>query len=126
MDTREPDPRLLAREEDGLEINLEPTFELLPPFPPDGRLDAAPLGRSVFVLHVAPMLGRVSLAGSFGFFSGGGLSFSGSELEEDEVEASSGEVLRFLCEWREKEKRRRRKQREQKKERGRRRRRRGK
>ena len=95
MDTREPDPRLLAREEDGLEINLEPTFELLPPFPPDGRLDAAPLGRSVFVL--APMLGRVSLAGSFGFFSGGGLSFSGSELEEDEVEASSGEVLRFLC-----------------------------
>ena len=105
VDTREPDPSLLVREDDGLEMNLETTFELLPPFPPDGWLDAVPLGRSVFVL--APTLGRVSLAGSFGFFSGGGLSFSGSELEEDEVEASSGEVLRFLCGRREKGKRRR-------------------
>ena len=106
MDTREPDPRLLVREDEVLESNLEPTLELLLPFPPDGRLDAVPLGRSVFVL--APTLGRVSLAGSFGFFSGGGLSFSGSELEEDEVVASSGEVLRFLCGWREKGRRRRR------------------
>lgn len=46
---------------------------------------------------LAPTLEGVSLAESFGFFSGGELSFSGSELEEDEEEASSGEVLRFLC-----------------------------
>ena len=51
---------------------------------------------------LAPTLERVSLAESFGFFSGGELSFSGSELEEDEKEASSGEVLRFLCGGREK------------------------
>ena len=98
-------------------------MELLAPFPPGSRLGAVPLGRRVFVL--APTVEGVSLAESFGFFSGGELSFSGSELEEDEEEASSGEVLRFLCggerkENEEKGKRRRRE--EKKKERGRRRR----
>ena len=83
-------------------MSLDPTLELLAPFPLDSRLGAVPLGRRVFVL--APTLERVSLAESFGFFSGGELSFSGSELEEDEEEASSGEVLRFLCGGREKEK----------------------
>ena len=43
------------------------------------------------------LLEEVSVTGSFGFFSGGGLSFSGSELEEEEVAESSGEALRFLC-----------------------------
>lgn len=97
-------------------------MELLAPFPPGSRLGAVPLGRRVFVL--APTVEGVSLAESFGFFSGGELSFSGSELEEDEEEASSGEVLRFLCggERKENEEKGRGRRKEKKKERGRRRR----
>lgn len=64
---------------------------------------------------LAPTLEGVSLAESFGFFSGSELSFSGSELEEDEEEASSGEVLRFLCGGERKENEEKGKRREEKK-----------
>jgi len=103
VETNEPDPSLLEEREVGgsfemsFEPTFEPTFELLVPFPlvPAGRpFGTVPLGGPpVFDFMLRE---EDSVTGSFGFFSGGGLSFSGSELEE-EVAESSGEALRFLC-----------------------------